>query len=286
MTTDVFYLQQSETSKVSAEFAAMFSDKPDEIVKKVRSLIYHPWETTSENFNDNNYPIYRSGKEIENTIKAFSKTTNTLTNKNIYWPIPGDCAVFSSLTTAVLREKGIPARSRCGFAIYFARDFYSGHWISEFKNSEGKWQKADSNINKHLIKTGEFIDSASAWKMVRNFDFDPSLFGLKFGENEIYSGFNHLAGTLIRDMYGLLKDELKTHGSDDMCPTLLNESHKYSYSPDEFTQLDKLADAILAEDLETLKQTYEYMEKTHQLSVLTKAQNVFIKPMENSRDDR
>ncbi len=286
MTTDNFYLQQSESSKVSAEFAAMFSDKPDEIVRKVCGLIYHPWETSPENFDDNNYPIYRSVAEIETTIAEFKKLVSTLRNKDIHYPIPGDCSAFSALTTSILREKGIPARSRKGFTIYFAHDFYSHHWVTEFKNSEGKWQLADSNMNKPLIKTGEFIDAATAWKMVRDSGSDPSLFGLNFGEDKIYSGLSHLVSALISDMYGLLKDELKVHLNDDICPDLLNDSRKDSYSPDELQQLDRLADAILAEDLETLKQTYEYMEKTHKLSVPSKAQNVFIKPMENSHDDR
>ncbi len=283
MTTDNFYLQQSESSKVSAEFAAMFSDKPDEIVKKVRSLIYHRWETYPENFDDNSYPIYRSVAEIENAIMEFKKLVSNLKNKDIHYPIPGDCSAFSALTTSILREKGIPARSRMGFTIYFARNFYSRHWITEFKNSEGKWQIADSNMNKPLIKTGEFIDAATAWKMVRNFGLDPSLFGIKIDEDNIFSGLWQLGGCLICDMYGLMKNELKSHCNDEICDLVKGGTE---YSPDELQQLDRLADAILAEDLETLKQTYEYMEKTHKLSVPSKAQNVFIKPMENSRDNR
>ena len=39
-----------------------------------------------------------------------------------------NCRDFSTLTVALLRHLGVPARARCGFATYFAPDQVVDHW--------------------------------------------------------------------------------------------------------------------------------------------------------------
>jgi hypothetical protein len=49
----------------------------------------------------------------------------------------GCCREFATLFCAILRHKGIPARSRCGFATYFADPgTYEDHWICEYWDLE------------------------------------------------------------------------------------------------------------------------------------------------------
>ena len=52
-----------------------------------------------------------------------------------------NCRDFSTLTVALLRHFGIPARARCGFATYFATDQVVDHWVVEYWNAEEqRWQ--------------------------------------------------------------------------------------------------------------------------------------------------
>jgi hypothetical protein len=41
------------------------------------------------------------------------------------------CREFATLFCAILRNKGIPARSRCGFGRYFSPEVYEDHWMCE-----------------------------------------------------------------------------------------------------------------------------------------------------------
>jgi hypothetical protein len=61
--------------------------------------------------------------------------------------VEGCCREFTLLATALFRAKGIPARSRCGFALYFAYPgFYEDHWVSEYWNGEN-WITIDPQVD-------------------------------------------------------------------------------------------------------------------------------------------
>lgn len=46
--------------------------------------------------------------------------------------VAGCCRDYTLLTVAALRQKGIPARSRIGFAAYFAEGFHHDHVVTEY----------------------------------------------------------------------------------------------------------------------------------------------------------
>ena len=47
------------------------------------------------------------------------------------------CREFATLMCALLRSKGIPARSRCGFAVYFGwTGEFEDHWSCEYWNGK------------------------------------------------------------------------------------------------------------------------------------------------------
>jgi len=60
----------------------------------------------------------------------------------------GCCRDFSTLLTAMLRHKGVPARARCGFATYFAPNHYEDHWVCQYwKSGDDRWVIVDAQLD-------------------------------------------------------------------------------------------------------------------------------------------
>ena len=59
--------------------------------------------------------------------------------------VAGCCRDFTLLTVAALRHRGVPARSRVGFAAYFGRGFHYDHVIAEYWNGD-RWVLVDSQL--------------------------------------------------------------------------------------------------------------------------------------------
>jgi hypothetical protein len=159
---------------------------------------------------------------------------------------PGDrviacCREFSTMLCGMLRAKGIPARARCGFAPYLAKEsFYEDHWMCETWNGTS-WQRIDPQIDsiqlkvfhdyakEHTelgadyrtmliefdpqnLKPEDFMLAGEAWQKCRNGDLDPNKFGIgvdlsKYGLRSPY-GLWFIRGNLIRDFLALNKIEL------------------------------------------------------------------------------
>ena len=58
----------------------------------------------------------------------------------------GNCRHFATLTAALFRRVGIPARARCGFANYFDEGKWVDHWVVEYWN-EDRWVMLDAQID-------------------------------------------------------------------------------------------------------------------------------------------
>lgn len=150
------------------------------------------------------------------------------------------CREFATLMCALLRAKGIPARSRCGFALYFGWDGkYEDHWICEYWNGT-RWVMADPQfdpfqqssaiswtvnaehdkekmwkslkLNPRDLKSDEFITAGQAWKLCREGNANPQDFGIgcpiqpEWGIDSLY-GLWFVRGQLLRDFAALNKVE-------------------------------------------------------------------------------
>jgi hypothetical protein len=151
------------------------------------------------------------------------------------------CREFATLMCALLRAKGIPARSRCGFAVYFGwSGKYDDHWICEYWNGT-RWIMTDPQLdpfqqssviawalnmdhsmekNAHRIKQfnprdlkpDEFITAGKAWGLCRRGDAKPEDFGIgcpirpEWGIDSLY-GLWFVRGQLLRDFAALNKVE-------------------------------------------------------------------------------
>jgi hypothetical protein len=129
---------------------------------------------------------------------------------------PGTCRDFALMLCSILRQRGMPARVRCGFAIYFTSNPFEDHWVCEYwKPVEQRWALADAQIDelqrKHLridfdttdLPPGKFFNAGQAWSMWRAGTADATTFG--HGEAR---GAWFLRVNLMRDQLALAKQEV------------------------------------------------------------------------------
>ena len=127
-----------------------------------------------------------------------------------------NCRDFTTLTVALLRHQGIPARARCGFATYFVPDQVVDHWVVEYWNADEQcWVWVDAQLDDfqcdqlHVsfnpldIKPGHFLTGGQAWRMCRRGEADPDRFGI-FDMH----GWYFVRGNVLRDLAALNKVEL------------------------------------------------------------------------------
>ena len=103
----------------------------------------------------------------------------------------GNCRHFSTLSCALLRRAGIPARARCGFGAYFEPGKYVDHWVTEYWNAaEHRWVRIDAQLDDvqraaiaadfdtEDLPPGPFLPAGEAWRQCRTGRADPDTFGI------------------------------------------------------------------------------------------------------------
>jgi hypothetical protein len=127
-----------------------------------------------------------------------------------------NCRHFATLLTALLRRRGVPARSRCGFGAYFTPGKYEDHWVCEYwHRDERRWVLVDAQLD--AVQAGvlkiafdpldvpreAFWVAGQAWQRARAGMIDPRLCGI--GE---WWGLNYVRSNLNLDVAALNKIEL------------------------------------------------------------------------------
>lgn len=172
------------------------------------------------------------------------------------------CRDFALLLCALLREKNIPARIRCGFASYLTADHYEDHWLCEYwSKQQSRWIMVDAQLddihhnnlnftfNPIDVPQSEFLYAGQAWQFCRSGKIAPEKFGI-LGLN----GLAFIKGNLIRDLYALAKVELLAWDSGW---GLLTEYMQPIDEQDELTLLDELAIISQHSDYAKAKQMIE-----------------------------
>jgi len=140
--------------------------------------------------------------------------------------IVGCCRDFTLLTVSALRHKGIPARSRIGFADYFRGGYNHDHVVVEYWNGD-RWVMTDAQLDPagdHPFDSldmprGPFQSAAEVWLGVRAGDLDADLFGVDPGlpigggwfiRNYVHFQLAHLQGDelLLWDNWGTMSPTL------------------------------------------------------------------------------
>ena len=128
------------------------------------------------------------------------------------------CNAFALMLVTMLRAKGVPARSRCGFAAYFNPPSFEDHWLCEYWDAqERRWRLADPQIDDVWrgrlnicfdtldLPRAQFLTAGEAWRRCRSGEADARRFGISFAG---LRGLWFVAGSLVRDMAALNKKEM------------------------------------------------------------------------------
>ena len=167
--------------------------------------------------------------------------------------MPGVCWHFASLTAAILREQGVPARARCGFGAYFTAGRYEDHWVAEYWNSaESRWVLVDAQLDAvqrtalHIdfdpanVPHDRFILAGDAWQQCRAGRADPELFGLSHIHEQ---GLWWVGQNLVRDLAALNRVEMLPWDVWGMMPRPAQ-----ALSDNDAAVLDRAAELTLAGD--------------------------------------
>lgn len=132
--------------------------------------------------------------------------------------MPSVCWHFSSLSAAILREKGVPARARCGFGAYFTSGRFEDHWVAEYWNTaEDRWVLVDAQLDGVQrsafridfdptdVPRDRFFLAGDAWQQCCTGRADSDLFGLSIIKEQ---GLWWIAQNLIRDLASLNRLEM------------------------------------------------------------------------------
>ena len=128
----------------------------------------------------------------------------------------GNCRHFSTLSCALLRRAGIPARARCGFGMYFEPGKYVDHWVTEYWNeTEQRWVRIDAQLDDvqraaiaadfdtEDLPPGPFLPAGEAWEQCRTGRADPDTFGIFE-----FWGLWFVQANVVRELAALNKMEL------------------------------------------------------------------------------
>jgi hypothetical protein len=157
----------------------------------------------------------RPAAEMLDRIYAVDPSPLTVT-RPVERRLVGNCRDFSTLTVALLRHMGIPARARCGFGVYFLPDHYEDHWVVEYWHADqARWVMLDAQLDRFQqdamnisfdtldMPPGQFITGGRAWQMCRHEGADPDTFGI-FDMHGLW----FIVGNMVRDIAALNKVEL------------------------------------------------------------------------------
>ena len=180
----------------------------------------------------------------------------------------GNCRDFSVILTALLRQRGVPARARCGFARYFIPNHFEDHWVCEVWNAvQRRWVLVDAQLDTlQMNKLGisfdpldvprdAFITGGKAWQMCRLGRADPNTFGI----GDLH-GLWFVRGDLVRDIAALNKVELLPWDGWGLIERGDNE-----LSADDLAALDDMAEltADAVPELERVRRLYESDARWH-----------------------
>jgi hypothetical protein len=168
-------------------------------------------------------PKERREKEVN--LRAFERQLKAIIEMD-YRPLSikrpmekrlvGNCRDFTLFFVSILRHKGIPARARCGFGVYFMPGKYEDHWVAEYWDDKAnRWVMVDAQLDDFQkeklaiqfdpqdMAPGMFITGGEAWRKCREGKSDP----MQFGIFEM-RGLDFIGGDLVRDFLALNKVEI------------------------------------------------------------------------------
>jgi hypothetical protein len=154
---------------------------------------------------------------------------------------------------AALRHHGVPARSRVGFAGYFAESYHHDHVVVEFWDGD-RWVVADTQLDPAdrsrfdpsdlpALTGGDgsidapFVSAARVWAAYRRGEIDVDTYGV--GPGTPFGGAWFVRNYVLNELAHRMRDELLLWDSWGLGQTDLHETA---------TEIDELAALLLAAD--------------------------------------
>jgi len=266
-----FYSQHGVMSD-PRKYSPWFTDLPDEIpalCKVVQGLLIHEgWA--------GQYGVSMSeDRTLESGIRMVAEKMDRilqLDKRPLVEPrhpskrLFSICRDFALLLTTLLRQKGIPARARFGFATYFfppdADVGFGDHVITEYWHAQDRrWVLVDAQLDALQreavqisfdpcnVPRDVFLTADVAWQRCQNEGADPKKFGFLPG----YTGLWYVKGHLARDIAALNKIEM-------LCWDYwgIFERRDFDLPAEDLKLLDKAAELSLAgnQDFGKLRSLY------------------------------
>jgi hypothetical protein len=177
--------------------------------------------------------------------------------------VQGCCRDHSLLATAILRQHGIPARNRVGFASYFAPGYNVDHVIVEYRDGD-RWRRFEPEVMGSLATLADpldvpagpqapFLTAAEVWQGHRAGTLDVDTFG-------IFPG-SPISGAWFVQCYVVL--EVAARFGDEL---LLWDGWGAMAAPDEqmseemLALTDRLADLLVRSDAGSAEAEAELLE--------------------------
>jgi hypothetical protein len=210
--------RMTDLSSIEEHVSSLPSDVPS-LCKVVQGLVLHPfWAErygvagTAE--RDDELQIREASAILAKALEIDGRPLDE--PREPADRVLGNCRDFTTITTALLRHNGVPARGRCGFGAYFTPGLFEDHWVVEWWDGD-RWTLTDAQLDAFQVRSldpdfdplevprDRFIDAGRAWKLYRDGVGDGDRFGLSgIG----LAGPWFIRGNIWRDIASLNKVEL------------------------------------------------------------------------------
>ncbi|RJL31780.1 transglutaminase domain-containing protein [Bailinhaonella thermotolerans] len=172
--------------------------------------------------------------------------------------VAGCCRDYTLLTVAALRQRGVPARSRIGFAPYMSAGFVYDHVVAEYWTGD-RWALADAQLDpaapwpfdpldiprqKGPLTKAAFTTAAGAWTAYRRGEIDPGVYGVAPGSP--YTGPRFIGHYVLLELAHRRRDELL------LWDTWGEDGTPGDASPEGALPEDALADLHLTDEIAAL----------------------------------
>ncbi len=253
-----YYAQQSIITD-PREHSDLFSNLPADVpslVRVVQGLLIHPF--CVEFYHVQLSPVQREEVYLRSVAQMLARIREIdpaplTVPREPAQRLVGNCRDHAVLFAALLRQQGIPARMRVGFARYFPSNKNEDHWITEYWDAaEARWVLTDPQLDDVQCEAykidfdpldmrfyDHFYTGGQAWQLCRSGRAKSYQFGFKR-----WKGWGYIRGSLLHDLDALNKVELLPA---DWWGELVTKNER-DVSVEERALLDHLADLTTSVD--------------------------------------
>lgn len=251
-----FYRTQSVFSDPGGRevFAGLPAD-PRILAETVRNLLVHREETHLFGYE---LPQERKFTEAETRYAAdILAVVRGLCDAPLDRPrrpeqrFAATCRDFALLLCSALREKGVPARVRGGYATYFTPGFHDDHWVTEYWDEDRGWRMVDAQLpapepiaaygidfDPFDVPPDRFVVAGRAWRDCRSGAADPETFGVGLID---LKGWWFVQHNLVLDLAMLNNSEVLVWDSWGLADPPLDQPFE-ALGADEVALLDAVAE--------------------------------------------